>query len=149
MGQFACACCGDIITGALGALLRHIRLFHADKSNFIIQCNLQDCQRTFRNFHTFRNHVYARHGVCDDDQPESLPTSEDSGPVSQAAGSDANEGVSSDNDADDNSEEDIAAPTPAGYLNTIQKAAATWILKVIAKLHFTVGQQLGTLSIYR
>ena len=133
MGQFACACCGDIIAGVLGDLLRHIRLFHADKSNFSIQCNLQECQRTFRNFHTFRNHAYARHGVCDADQPQDLPRSEleDSGPVSQSAGSDAHEGASSDNDDIDNSEEDAAATTPAEYRNTIQKAAATWILKVI------------------
>ena len=42
----------------------------------------------------------------------------------QGAASAANERVSSDNEANDNSEEDAAAPTPTEYLNTIQKAAA-------------------------
>ena len=46
--------------------------------------------------------------------------------------------VSSDNDAKDDEQPNNAAPTPAEYLNTIQKAAVTLILKALAKLHCNV-----------
>ena len=39
-------------------LLKHIRLAHADRPDFSLQCNLQGCRRTFKRFTTFRNHIY-------------------------------------------------------------------------------------------
>ena len=36
---------------------------HADMPNFILQCNLQGCCRTFTHFLTYRNHVYSFHGA--------------------------------------------------------------------------------------
>lgn len=38
-------------------------MFHVNEAGFQIQCGLQGCQRTFRNFHTFRNHIYSMHDV--------------------------------------------------------------------------------------
>ena len=43
--------------------MTHIRLIHADRPNFLIHCNLQGCCRTYTNFLTYRNHVYAFHGT--------------------------------------------------------------------------------------
>ena len=34
---------------------------HADSGSFNIQCNLQGCSRTFRNFYTYQNHIHAYH----------------------------------------------------------------------------------------
>ena len=36
---------------------------HADTSSFNIQCNLQGCSRTFKNFKTYKTHIYAYHNT--------------------------------------------------------------------------------------
>ena len=41
--------------------LKHLRLFHAHQPNFQICCGLNGCQRTFKNFGTYKNHVSDRH----------------------------------------------------------------------------------------
>jgi len=46
---------------SVSRLLAHIRMMHTCDPGFHIQCGLQGCQRTFRNFYTYRNHVYAMH----------------------------------------------------------------------------------------
>ena len=43
---------------SLSLLLTHVRLEHADQPNFQIQCYLQGCQRTFKKFTAYRNHIY-------------------------------------------------------------------------------------------
>jgi len=48
---------------SVSRLLGHIRLMHACDPGFHIQCGLQGCQRTFRNYYTYRNHIYAMHGL--------------------------------------------------------------------------------------
>lgn len=47
----------------LPMLLKHIRLVHADRPDFNLQCNLQGCKRTFKQFSTYRNHIYQRHDL--------------------------------------------------------------------------------------
>ena len=59
--QLVCSCCGDYNSTVLKDLLKHIRLQHADSPRFNIQCGLNGCSRTFKNFHTFRNHGYSHH----------------------------------------------------------------------------------------
>ena len=51
---------------SVSMLLTHIRLVHACDPCFHMQCGLQGCQRTFRNFYTYRNHVYSMHGLDSD-----------------------------------------------------------------------------------
>lgn len=46
---------------SLSEFLRHVRLSHADGPNFVLQCNLQGCSRTFKRFESYRNHVYTYH----------------------------------------------------------------------------------------
>ncbi len=58
-----CPLCGFHGQNHLSELMRHIRLFHADESNFKIDCTLQGCCRTFTNYLTYRNHVYAFHST--------------------------------------------------------------------------------------
>ncbi len=45
----------------VAAQLKHIRIAHADSPNFWIQCDLQNCNRTYRKFTTYRNHIYSYH----------------------------------------------------------------------------------------
>lgn len=46
-------------------LLAHIRIAHSNDAGFSIQCNLQGCQRTFKRFTTYRNHIYNFHDTSE------------------------------------------------------------------------------------
>ena len=129
----ACPCAH--LTKKLVDLLRHIRLLHFGTPGFTsLKCNLDGCQRTFRKFTVFRNHIYQIHSdsqllqlapetdtrtpspspfVHDDDPPHFYPELD---------------GLSSESDEDDTSS------SPSGYdidrgILSMQKAAAIWILK--------------------
>ena len=56
-------CAGGNSYATVSVFLTHLRMFHANEANFQIQCGLQGCKRTFRNFYTYRNHVYSMHDV--------------------------------------------------------------------------------------
>lgn len=45
----------------LTSLLRHVKLFHAHQAGFKITCGIGGCQRTFRTFRTYENHISAMH----------------------------------------------------------------------------------------
>lgn len=57
-----CPLCPLMNFPTVSVLMQHIRLTHADKPNFMLQCNLQGCRRSFRKFTTYRNYVYTFHG---------------------------------------------------------------------------------------
>ena len=59
--MFSCPICGAVNLPSLSMLLSHIRVIHSSEPGFSIQCNLQGCRRTFKNFSTFRNHTYSFH----------------------------------------------------------------------------------------
>ena len=62
LSSLACPLCSTLVLGNVSNLLSHMRLAHLmDDRTF--QCHLQGCQRTFKNFYTFRNHVYAMHNL--------------------------------------------------------------------------------------
>ena len=52
----------------LSALLRHIRITHADDPSIIFRCNLQGCQRSFKKFTVYRNHIYTYHNLSTIDE---------------------------------------------------------------------------------
>ena len=41
--------------------IKHIKIFHAFKSDFKMNCGITDCQRSFSNLGTFLNHVSGVH----------------------------------------------------------------------------------------
>ena len=50
-------CVNDFFTAPSEVLLlNHIRLVHSKDPNFSIQCQSENCSRTFTNFRTFQNH---------------------------------------------------------------------------------------------
>ena len=59
-----CPLCGDVRVTAMNQLMTHILLMHADSPNFMIQCNLQGCKKTFRKFTVYSNHVYSFHDTA-------------------------------------------------------------------------------------
>ena len=52
-------------------LLNHIRLVHSSEPGFSIQCTVNGCSRTFKNFRTYQNHKH--------NQAENQPISIDDG----------------------------------------------------------------------
>ena len=57
----ACPCCVHSAKKVVD-LFRHIRLLHFGTPGFTsLKCNLEGCQRTFRKFTVFRNHIYQIH----------------------------------------------------------------------------------------
>ena len=103
-----CQLC-DFVAPTLTYLLKHIRQVHAHQPGFKITCGLSGCQRTFKSFAVYRNHVYGFHGEL-----ESISIQTTS-PILEDEQMDVPESVSSDNNIDDSCH---------------KRTAATWILKV-------------------
>lgn len=119
--MLCCPLCGIHQSKNLSDLMRHIRLFHADEPNFKIDCTLQGCCRSYKNYHTYRNHIYAFHstssGDLDIQQSEVTTVSE-----SQESGDESEADVSDHDDSDPHQ--------PSSEAVSIQRSAAVWTLKV-------------------
>ncbi len=57
---FSCPKCSRR-TFTIIKLIQHIGLIHAHEANFSITCGLNDCQRSFTKYESFRCHVYRKH----------------------------------------------------------------------------------------
>ena len=114
-----CPLCCEYNFRALSEFLRHVRLSHADKPNFHLQCNLQGCSRTYASFESYRNHIYNYHDtsiiVTDHDCLVNLEENSNSNLLDSTSTSD-----------DRNVSEEDSAET--GIVD-MQKASAVWILK--------------------
>ncbi len=100
-------------------LLKHIRITHADSDNFLIQCGLQGCKRTFKNFHSFKNHVHTFHDINAVDESQHHDEDPPDSDADSTIDDDPGETISS----------DFGEATSETYEQSIQKAAAVWILK--------------------
>lgn len=128
----ACPCCAHSAK-KLVDLLRHIRLLHFGTPGFTsLKCNLDGCQRTFKKFTVFRNHIYQIHSdsqllqsTTDTHSPSPSPSVHEDDPPHFYPELD---GLSSESEEDDTS-----SPASAYDINhsirSMQKAAAIWILK--------------------
>ena len=59
-----CPLCGAFCS-SISVYLSHLRVIHAHEAGFQVSCGLQGCPRTFKNFYTYRNHVYSMHDLDD------------------------------------------------------------------------------------
>ena len=105
-------------------LLRHIHLLHFGTPGFTaLKCNLDGCQRTFKKFTVFRNHIYQIHSDSQLLQPETdtspSPSLHDDDPPHFHPELD---GLS---DEDDTSNPASAYDIDRGILS-MHKAAAIW-----------------------
>ena len=106
----------------LSSYLRHIRLLHADRPNFQIKCNLEDCQKKpFRSFCYFRNHVYDCHG--------SLQQQSSSVPLQATSPRHTNYPDDPDQDSYPNPDSETDDNERESCFKDMEKAAAIWILK--------------------
>ena len=100
--------------------LKHVRVTHADTDHFQIQCGLQGCKRTFRKFHTYRNHVYTWHDMSEFE-------SEQSTIVNPSENLDL---LAEDNTLGEEFDDQFSiTPSHVSVEDTLKKAAAQWILK--------------------
>ena len=112
-----CQLC-DFIAPSLKYLLKHLRQVHSHQPGFQITCRLSGCQRVFRTFDVYRNHVYAIHKEQESIVPEvSGPPADDHD--DQEYLDDHNPGHADFDDSSNVSTHDRR-----------KRAAATWILKV-------------------
>ena len=112
--------------------ISHIRLTHADAENFILQCNLQNCKRTFTKFSSYRNHIYNYHDLgALVSQEENRFEDQEYTLTNCTCG-----GIAESYDMEDEptyicSDQDILVPSSVQLEpQDIQKSAATWILKI-------------------
>ena len=115
-----CPLCGSYVT-SLSQLLVHMRLVHAGEPGFLVQCGIQGCPRTYRNFQTFRNHVYTIHSA-------NLPLETEVGPGEPETSDDDDNGLG---DRDNNGVEGRGSVQDDVITEeAIQRAAALLILKI-------------------
>lgn len=122
-----CQLC-SFVAPTLKYLLKHLRQVHAHQPGFEVTCFLSRCQRKFRNFTVFRNHVYAIHS-----ESESIlrPTEDGFNSNSdQNSDPDPNQNPTPNPDPDPDDDLD----TDSGdFEECMKKMAATWILKIQEK----------------
>ena len=108
-----CQMCQHEVANTVELLLEHISKAHSNSSNFQITCIVTGCQRTYRNYASFRRHLREGHKYytrqqSDIDQTPSIPHEDQ---------------LTDDNDNDSEDGYDDNGPP-------IKKQRAEWILKV-------------------
>lgn len=59
--MFFCSLCNCFAGQSFSSVLRHIRNIHKHDPGFQIQCGLEQCPKTYKNYDSFRSHVYRKH----------------------------------------------------------------------------------------
>ncbi len=134
VSPLVCPLCGEQSEPTMTKLLHHIRLFHAEEPNFRITCSLQGCQKQFKNYYTFRNHLYAFHSHHSESFTSFSSPNEPTDPYESDNNDqlDDNESDFEESDQDESNDSNSSSAVSA-QSTMIQKAAATWILKVREK----------------
>ena len=114
MNCLECPCCGEYQGKSLGNLIRHVRLIHADRA-FSVRCRGYVRDKLFKNFYTWRDHMYSYHGESELEK-EPVPEPSESVVI----------------DTEDMLDEEELAVEPADDFGreNLQHAAAIFILKV-------------------
>lgn len=110
--MFTCPICKDFARNSYVGILRHIGQVHSHRPGFSVQCGLgrSKCPATYKNFQSFRSHVYKKHR-------------DDLFLYDQVSGHDENEG------GDEFEEPDNSDEESSEYSNHLSRAAAQFILK--------------------
>ena len=58
---YVCQVCFRFAAPNFKATLRHIGAVHSHDSNFNVLCGIEECPRTFLNYHSFRRHIRDKH----------------------------------------------------------------------------------------
>ena len=60
LAEMNCPLC-DCVAPSLPLLLRHIGRVHASSDGFSMQCGVDGCKRTYKNFRKFKEHLKSAH----------------------------------------------------------------------------------------
>ena len=74
LGMFVCSICNYFGGQSFSSVLRHIGEVHRFDPGLVIRCGIDRCPETYKNFESFRSHVYRKHR--DVIHPVSMPTSD-------------------------------------------------------------------------
>lgn len=56
-----CPLCSHFATPTLKAVVRHVGAVHSHDPAFHVRCGVEDCPRTYRNYLTYKKHMYTKH----------------------------------------------------------------------------------------
>jgi hypothetical protein len=70
--RFTCSICYHFAASDMTAVLRHIGSIHAHQAGFRVVCGIGGCPRSYRNYGSFRKHLYRKHS-----EPPDTPASTD------------------------------------------------------------------------
>ena len=56
-----CPLCSHFAAPTLKTVVRHIGAVHSHDPAFHVRCGVEDCPRTYRNYHTYKKHMYTKH----------------------------------------------------------------------------------------
>lgn len=59
--MFVCPLCNNFGGNSYSAVLRHIGEIHRHDPSLHIECGIEQCPQTYKNFESFRSHVYRKH----------------------------------------------------------------------------------------
>lgn len=59
--NWLCPLCQSFAVRGLKGVLRHVGAVHAHEANFHIVCGVGGCPCTYRNFHSYKKHLYKKH----------------------------------------------------------------------------------------
>lgn len=126
--NFICPYCieDDFTAPSEVLLLTHIRRVHSFEPNFSIQCSIDGCSRTFKNFRTYQNHrLTHRPAISEGD----IPSDTESNP---------------DYDQDPSFEGSMLPHLPSS--SDVQSHAAKWILKTSEMRSLTRAATIGVVE---
>lgn len=56
-----CPLCNSFAAKSFKGVLRHMGTVHAHDPAFFVRCAAGNCHRTYRNYHSYRIHLYKKH----------------------------------------------------------------------------------------
>ena len=56
-----CPLCETFAAPHLKGVIRHVGLVHSHEANFRVTCGIEGCTRAYRNFSSYKKHMYVKH----------------------------------------------------------------------------------------
>ncbi len=117
--MFFCPLCNSFGGQSFSSVLRHIGDIHKHDADFQIQCGLRQCPETYKNYASFRSHVYRKHRSvlhCQENETNS----------SNSSNSSSSSNNSEQNEDDDGNDTSHTSTTPSA---SAELSAAKFVLK--------------------
>ena len=77
MATWNCPLCIYFAAPTMKQIVRHIGAVHSHRAGFRISCGISGCPRTYKRFHSYRQHLLRNHRETLDSGPSSINSNED------------------------------------------------------------------------